>query len=166
MVPKPDLSELIDKHRALDVAIKNHREDFLSDWDGGHPYVKKFLGTEFLTPDLLQELPSRYVYFEDEPSVLEAVRLLHFKLESLDISCRNIAAGPGSSSLLVALSLWLVQQGSREVYYVPALYYTFHFFLRMLKIRLRPVSGKQVFESGSALNLPSHKTVLLLCDPV
>lgn len=162
----PDLTELIDKHRALDVAIKNNREDFLSDWDGGHPFVKEFLGPEFLNPSLTQDLPSRYIYFEDEPSVLEAVRVLHFKLESLDISCRNIAAGPGSSSLLVALSLWLVQQGYKEVYYVPPLYYTFHFFLRMLNIRLRPVSGKQVFESGAALNLPSRKTVLLLCDPV
>src|SRR5207253_6799495 len=41
-----------------------------------------------------------------------------------------------------------------------------HFFLRMLNIRLRPVSGKQAFESGAALNLPSRKALLLLCDPV
>src|ERR1041385_8056522 len=125
MARKANFTHLIEKHRALDAAIKDNREHFLSDWNGEHPLVKSYLGPELLTFRLGKPLPSRYIYFEDEPSVLNEVCALHLKLETLKLSCQNIAAGPGSSSLLVAFSLWLLQHGHDEVYYVPPLYYTF-----------------------------------------
>jgi len=166
MARNADLTQLIEKHRALDAAVKSNREHFLSDWNGDHPFVEQYLGPELLNFKLGKPLPSGYIYFDDEPDVLDAACALHLKLDRLELSRRNVAAGPGSSSLLVAFSLWLLQQGHDEVYYVPPLYYTFHYFLRLLGIRLRPVSGKQAFEPGAALNLPRRRTVLLLCDPV
>jgi histidinol-phosphate/aromatic aminotransferase/cobyric acid decarboxylase-like protein len=166
MTRKTSLANLIEKHKALDGAIKDDREGFLSDWNGDHPFVERYLGPELLEFKLTKPLPSRYIYFDDEHSVLEAVSALHGKLEGLKVSRQNVAAGPGSSSLLVAFSLWLLQQRYEEVYYVPPLYHTLHYFLRLLGLRLRPVSGKHAFEPGAVLNLPPKRTMLLLCDPV
>jgi hypothetical protein len=74
-------------------------------------------------------------------------------------------AGPGSSSFLTALSLWLLHEGYDELFYVPPIYYTLLFFLRLLRIRVRPVSGKQPFERGFRMNLPKRRSVLLISDP-
>src|SRR5215212_7494121 len=161
MTRKPNLTDLIEKHRALDASVKNNREHFLSDWNGDHPFIEHYLGPELLHFKLGKPLPSGYIYFDDEDSVIDAIRTLHLELETLELSRNNVVAGPGSSSLLVACSLWLLQQGFEEVYYAPPLYYTFHYFLRTLGIRLRPVSGRQIFEPGATLNLPLRRTALL-----
>jgi aspartate/methionine/tyrosine aminotransferase len=166
MARKANLTDLIEKHRTLDAAIKNDRKHFLSDWNGEHPFVEHYLGPELLNFKLRKPLPSGYIYFDDEDSVINAVCALHQERETLKLSRNNVVAGPGSSSLLVACSLWLLKQGYDEVYYVPPLYYTLHYFLRLLGIRLRPVSGRQVFEPGVTFNLPRRRTALLLCDPV
>jgi histidinol-phosphate/aromatic aminotransferase/cobyric acid decarboxylase-like protein len=166
MARKPDLTLLIEKHKALEAAIKDSPEHFLSDWNGDHPFVERYLGPELLNYKLEKPLPSQYIYFDNEEAVLDMVCDFHLKIDSIEISRHNVVAGPGSSSLLVAFSLWLLQNGYKEVYYVPPLYYTFHYFLRLLGIRLRPISGKHAFESKATLNLPPRQSVLLLTDPV
>jgi aspartate/methionine/tyrosine aminotransferase len=162
----PNLIDLIKKHRALDSAIRENRERFISDWNGDHPFVESYLGSDLMNLRLERPLPSGYLYFDNEASVLDAIRAFHLKWEGLELARNHIVAGCGSSSMLVAFSLWLCQERYDEVFYVPPLYYTFHYFLRLLNIRSRPVSGRQVFETGSILNLPEKQTVLLLCDPV
>lgn len=166
MAHNPNLIDIIEKHRALDFALKENREHFISDWNGDHPFVESYLGPDLLALKLERPLPSGYLYFDDEVSVLNAIGSFHLNLEGLELSRDHIVAGCGSSSMLVAFSLWLLQQGYEEVFYLPPLYYTLHYFLRMLNIRSRPVSGRQVFEPGSVLNLPEKRTVLLMCDPV
>jgi hypothetical protein len=42
MTRKTNLADLIEKHKALDVAIKDDRGDFLSDWNGEHPFVERY----------------------------------------------------------------------------------------------------------------------------
>jgi aspartate/methionine/tyrosine aminotransferase len=158
---------LIEKHRLLDESICNQRDHFISDWNGAHPFVERFLGPEIAAASSTSgPLRSQYIYFDEQPAVLDAICRLHLKLEGLNLSRENVLAGPGSSSLLVGLSLWLLQQGYTEVFYVPPLYYTLHYFLRLLKIRLRPVSGRHAFEPDSVVNLPSYRSALLLCDPI
>lgn len=166
MTRKSPIFELIEKHRALEAEIRNNREHFISDWNGEHPFVGQFLGAELSRR--LPESPalSRYIYFDEQHSILDAICNFHKTVDNLSLSHRNIMAGPGSSSILVALSLWLLQQGHEEVFYVPPLYYTLHFFLKTLHIHLRPVTGKHMFEPDCALNLPKKKTVLLLSDPM
>ena len=164
MRQKANLGLLIEKHRALDDSVLRDRRHFLSDWDGTHPLQEQFLGAEIAAG--ANKRPAGYIYFDEQPTVLHAVCDFHRRVEAIDLQSNNIVAGPGSSSLLVALSLWLLQEGYTEVFYVPPLYYTFHFFLRMLNVRLRPATGAQLFESGAVLNLPPRRTVLLLCDPI
>lgn len=166
MARKSDLTKLIEKHKVLDAAINDGSEYFISDWNGEHPFVERYLGPELLNYKLEKPLPSRYIYFDNEEVPLDMVRDFHLKMEALELSRLNVIAGPGSSSLLVAFSLWLLQNGYKEVYYVPPLYYTFHYFLRLLGIRLRPISGKQAFEPNVTFNLPPRQTVLLLTDPI
>ena len=162
-----DLLDLVEKHQLLDDAIKKERGQFVSDWNGTHPYVSEFLGAGIQASNsLVRPDESRYLYFDEEYDVIDAIRRLHNSVEGLNLERTSVLAGPGSSSLLVALSLWILHKGYREVYYVPPLYYTFHYFLRMLKIRLRPISGRHAFEKDMVLNLPSKECLLLLCDPV
>ena len=162
------LAYLIEKHHLLDESLRDERDHFVSDWNGAHPFVKKFLGRTLrrATADL-DPLLSQYIYFDEQPLVLKAVCHLHSKLDGLNLSNDNVVAGPGASSVLVLLSLWLLHRGYTEVFYIPPLYYTLHYFLKLLGIRLRPVSGRHVFESRAMLNLPArHRSVLLLCDPI
>jgi aspartate/methionine/tyrosine aminotransferase len=160
-----DLRDFIEKHRALDVEIQRSSDGFLSDWNGSHPFVEQFLGRALIDGSFNQP-HSRYIYYNERPEIIEGISRFHSQIEALSLSPRNIMAGPGSSSFLASFSLWLLQKRYAEVYYIPPLYYTFHFFLRTLGIRLRPVSGKHSFESHAPLNLPRKRTVLLLTDPV
>lgn len=160
------LGDLIARHRLLDEAILHSREPFLSDWNGSHPFVKAFLGPDIYDDAAALAKRPRYLYFDDDSDIIHGVCRVHRQLDGLSLSAEHIMAGPGSSSLLVALSLWLLREGHREVFYVPPLYYTLHYFLRLLGIRLRPVTSRQLFEADITLNLPERSAVLLLCDPV
>jgi aspartate/methionine/tyrosine aminotransferase len=163
---KSDIFTLLDRHRALDDSISGHRDQFLSDWDGGHPFVESFLGPELVSPRLQEILPKGYLYYNEDYVVLDLIRSFHEKREGNPLSRNNVIAGPGSSAFLVAFSFWLLQQGFREIHYIPPLYYSFHFFLRQLNTWLRPISKHQAFESGAKFNLPSKRTVLLISDPI
>jgi histidinol-phosphate/aromatic aminotransferase/cobyric acid decarboxylase-like protein len=160
------LNDLIERHRSLDDAIAHNRERFPSDWDGMHPYVGSFLGPDIAATALVRPEDSRYLYFDEQHDILDAIRSLHCSLEGINLLRSNIVAGPGSTSLLLALCLWLLQQGYTEIHYIPPLYYTVHYFLRMFNISAQPVSTKHVFESPVLCDLPPHKGVLLFCDPV
>jgi len=159
------VERLIAKHRALDIALRNDRDSFLSDWNATHPFVDEFLG-----PALADVEPRSsagdYIYLDERPAIIQALLDLHEKLESLSLDATNVLAGPGSSSILAAFALWLAQRGSRQIYYIPPLYHTLHFFLAMLNITAIPISRKQVFETGFDMNLPTESTILLLCDPI
>jgi hypothetical protein len=164
---KRDVLDLIEKHQLLDDALRNRRGQFVSDWNGSHPFVDHFLGDALTLPTAAHgRHRSEYVYFDDQPTILDGIRQLHLKFEGIELSRQNIIAGPGSSSLLVCLSLWLFQQAYREVFYIPPLYYSLHYFLRMLKIHLRPVSRTHLFSADDKINLPSRRSALLLCDPI
>jgi aspartate/methionine/tyrosine aminotransferase len=165
MIGRLNLTELIAKHQTLESAIQGGREGFLSDWNGGHPFVTRFLGAGFAESILESDL-SEYIYFDDQQDVISAICRFHRLAEGLSLAPANVLAGPGSSSILVALSLWLLQTGVEEVFYIPPLYYTFHFFLKSLKIRLRPVTGHHCFEDACVLNLPPRKAALLMTDPI
>ena len=159
------ISQLIEKHRALDRVLSGHRDYFLSDWNGTHPFMADFLGPS-LAGFGKDVVAGDYIYLEELPAITQAIIRFHRSLESLDIQSANILAGAGSSSLLAAFALWLSNQGIQKIYYLPPLYHTFHYFLSLLKINAIPVSPKQAFESGFSMSLPDESTFLALCDPI
>src|ERR1700741_3184203 len=110
----PSTSSLIERHRALDLRLRQCRDSFLSEWNCSHPFAAEFLGpklagmtSEFSTGD--------YIYLDERPAIAEAVQAFHKKRESLDLSAANVLAGAGSSSLLAAFVFWLVRQDIRRV---------------------------------------------------
>jgi len=156
--------ELIEKHRLLDDAIAKDRSRFPSDWDGTHPYAAEYLGSQLVATGLFEPQESRYLYFADHDDILNAIVSLHARLEGTAVSRENVLAGSGASSLLLALCLWLVQNGHTELIYIPPLYYTLHYFLEVFRIRAQPLTAQHVFEPQT-LELPRHKSLLLLTDP-
>lgn len=168
MRPSAPIVAFIERHRTLDGAVASAKGDFISDWNGSHPFVKDFLSGAGLKPVSQHFGPelSKYTYFDDTQDIADAIRHLHSKYDGLSLKRANIIAGAGSSPILAAFAFWLIQNGYEEICYVPPLYYTFHYLLRTLSIRARPVSGKHLFEAGAALNLPSRRSVLLITDPI
>jgi len=166
MVRNHSLAELIEAHHRLDTPIQEHRENFLSDWNVEHPFVREFLTKRLWKLLDNPTLESGYVYFDEQREVSDAICEFHASADGLRLQNENVIAGPGSTSLLTAFCLWLVQRKTEEVFYVPPLYYTMHFVLRALNIRARPISGRQAFEPDFVLRLPNKQIVLLLTDPV
>lgn len=161
---RDSLGDLIEKHRLLDEDVEDPRAPFISDWNGSHPFARDFLGESLGA--LVGSGEPEYAYFDQQTSLIDGLCRLHFDLERLRLTRENIIAGPGSTSLLAAMGLWLLKTGVSEVFYLPPLYYTFHYFLRLLGVRTRPVAGRQVFDPQFTFHLPPRRSVLLLCDPV
>jgi histidinol-phosphate/aromatic aminotransferase/cobyric acid decarboxylase-like protein len=160
-----ELDDLFERHRTLDDSILRDRQHFPSDWNATHPFASEFLGSGIASSGLVRPGESRYVYFDEQYEIVDAIRGLHRALEGIDLSRESVLAGPGSSSFLLALCLWLVQQGYTEIYYIPPLYYTFHYFLKLFRIRARPLPSGPVFESTIPSGLPAARSLLALCDP-
>jgi len=159
------ITELVNRHRALDLVLATGRDSFLSEWNCEHPFVKEFLG-----PTLAGILPDvkagDYIYLDERPAVMQAVLNFHQKHESPDLGPTNVLAGAGSSSLLAAFILWLVRQGVRRVHYLPPIYHTLHYFFKLLNIDAIPVSDKHAFEIGFEMTLPKDTSILLFSDPI
>lgn len=161
------LLAFVERHRALDGAVASEGGKFMSDWNGTHPFVSEFLRDFDLNH--VSRLPghmSRYAYFDDTREIADGIRDFHAIADGIAVERKGVIAGPGSSSILAAFALWLLQRGYNDVCYLPPLYFTFHYLLRTLSIRVRPVSGKHPFEPDAVINLPERRSVLLLTDPI
>ena len=157
--------ELVERHRALDVLLREQRSAFLSDWNGTHPFFEQFLGSE-LRRFAPGATAGEYIFLDERSAVTEAIRSFHKNAESLELQPANILAGSGSSLLLNAFVWWLAKSNHRKVYYIPPLYHSLHYFLSLLNITPIPVSNTHAFDSSFELSLPDRPSVLLLCDPV
>jgi len=163
---RPDLDALVLKHRLLDNAIETNRDQFLSDWNCDNPLIEQLLGRELSSLIRGGRLRDSYIYFDEDESLLESIRNFHSQAEGLALSHNNIVAGPGSSSFLAAFAIWLRRCGYTDVYYIPPLYHTFYYLLESLDINVTPVATLHAYEAQYSMNLPSHHSVLLMCDPV
>lgn len=160
-----DDNAFIDRlHAALDDEIAANPSDlFLSDWNGTHPFTAEYLGDPeqyAVTPD------ARYAWFDQSTKILPAIQSFHESMDGRAPSADQVVHSSGSSALIAAVALWCQERRLSEVYYVPPLYYTFHYFFRLLGIQTRPVSGKHLAEPRAALRLPERECVLLLTDPI
>jgi hypothetical protein len=161
----PLISQLIERHRALDLLLAARRDHFLSDWNGTHPFVHDFLGPKLVSLGR-EAVAGDYIYLDERPAIKESIIRFHRNVESLEIHSTNVLAGAGSSSLLTAFALWLSSQGVEKIYYWPPLYHTLHYFLSLLGIEAIALTTKHAFEPGFAFTLPNEKTVLAFCDPI
>ena len=80
---------------------------------------------------------------------------------------QSVLCGCGTTSLLSTFAAYLQSIGVTTVYFIPPLYITLQTGLERFGIQSIPVSEKQPYEAGFAMELPSEKNcVLLLTDPV
>jgi histidinol-phosphate/aromatic aminotransferase/cobyric acid decarboxylase-like protein len=89
---------------------------------------------------------------------------LHEKLDGS--RPQAIVCGAGSSTLIFTFCTWLRTNGYREVFYLPPLYFSLHFALRLFGIRARAVSGRQPYEPNFRINLPTERSVFIVTDPI
>jgi histidinol-phosphate/aromatic aminotransferase/cobyric acid decarboxylase-like protein len=89
---------------------------------------------------------------------------LHQKLDG--ITAIDAFCGAGATALLVTIAAHLRSQGLEEVYFIPPVYFSLHFAMRLFGIRSRQVSARHAFEPDFKMNLPDKRTFLFLTDPV
>jgi aspartate/methionine/tyrosine aminotransferase len=163
MPRKLPIDQLLEKHEQLIDDLTRSTGPFISDWNGTHPFAQEYIGDALSRP---RTEFGRYHFYNEDPDLSSAIARFHRKNESMDLRSTQILAGEGSSTFLAAYSLLLRQVDVPELYYVPPLYYTLHYFLRLLGIRARPISKSHLFDSRALANLPHKKTILVLSDPI
>ena len=157
---------LLRKHHELDFAIRDRKgKVFYSDWDCSHPLVNSYL--DGIDGRMTHHSGiNLYKFYEDEDDVTSLISTFHSEVEGLNYSSETLLAGDGSTPLISSFCIWLYDNGVRDLYYIPPLYYTFYYFTKLFGITLHPISERHPFEKGFLHNLPSKKCYLIVTDPV
>lgn len=137
--------------------------NFLSGWQCVNPFATALI-------DRVRHRDARsdavkYSYMEMDEKLSHSIAIMH---RDLDGSCDSFAfPSPfGSTSVIFSFCANLARDGVGEVYYVPPIYFSMHFALKLFGITARPISGQHAYERGFTFNLPAKCTVLALVDPV
>jgi aspartate/methionine/tyrosine aminotransferase len=159
-----DLGAIINRHRDLDLLLAGKtNDDFISDWDGQHPFYKEDFSPEKISIGDIQG----YNYIRGDLLLKEKITTFHEIRDHEQYTINEILPIAGSTTGILAFITWLRIQGITEIYYVPPLYFTFHYFFKILDINVRPVSSRQMIdETKKKINWPSKKCVLIVTDPV
>ncbi|MEK2475873.1 aminotransferase class I/II-fold pyridoxal phosphate-dependent enzyme [Streptomyces noursei] len=139
---------------------------FLSDYNGGHPYVEKYLGELAHTaPHRLADI-TRYAGLDEDLRLRSKIAAMHERYDRVSYSERNVVPAGGSSSVLGTFVTWLAINGHRRVHYVAPVYYKLAYLLREFGIEPVPVASGHAYQPEFDLSLPGERTVLVLTDPV
>ncbi|MEV6906922.1 aminotransferase class I/II-fold pyridoxal phosphate-dependent enzyme [Amycolatopsis sp. NPDC051071] len=162
-----ELAQMLAKHEALNLERrKPFPMPFISDYDGGHPFVESYLGELATTPPRLLGDVTRYAGIDKDQDLKAKIAEFHHLYDGVSRDPELIIPGGGSSAFLATFCTWLLMAGHRSVYYLPPLYYKFAYFFQMYGIDARPVARHHAFHPDLALALPSDRTVLILSDPI
>jgi aspartate/methionine/tyrosine aminotransferase len=135
---------------------------FISGWQCENPWEDEI--SEAVLRERQQIRATDYLYFDHDPAITSRILQFH---ETVDgISPPSVLPGAGASSIIFTFCAWLRDMNIEEIFYIPPLYFSAHFALRLLGIRARPVSGRQIYEDGFSINFPSAKSVMMLADPL
>lgn len=154
-------------HEKLETERKNLRGRlFLSDYHGGHPFLKEYLG-ELATSSPLQLADvSRYAGLDEDMALRTKIAELHSSYDGVRYSAAEVAPSGGSSSLLCTFCNWLMLSGYTRLHYLPPVYYKFAYLFRHFRIDPVPVTDRHALQEGFELHLPDERTVLILTDPI
>ena len=160
--PDP-IGELLNLHHVLEVEHDDgDKGNFLFGWQCENPFAENLIA---LTADRSGKLNRvQYSYLEEDAELVEKIIKLHQALDGvtpIDAFC-----GAGATALLVTFAAYLRGESIEEVYFIPPIYFSLHFAMRLFGIRARQVSGRHAFETSLTMNLPEKRTLLFLTDPV
>ncbi|MFG2847035.1 aminotransferase class I/II-fold pyridoxal phosphate-dependent enzyme [Kitasatospora sp. NPDC048296] len=159
--------------RMLDLheAVERERLDqggrlFVSDYNGGHPFVADYLGPLAHTPPSLLGDVTRYSAIDEDQALRAKIARLHSTWDEVEYGPGQVIPAGGSSSVLGTFCTWLYLSGVRRVHYLPPVYYKFAYFFRQFGIEPVRVSEQHAHDRDFAPELPDERTVLLLTDPL
>ena len=154
-------------HEALDRQLhESHDRTFISDYNGGHPFVAKYLGDLSRHATLQLRDVSAYPQIDEDLALKDKITRFHRAYDGVDYAPDSILPGGGSSSYISTLLLWLNLSGSSDLLYFPPLFNSFAYFVKRLGLRPTRLAVSHAFEPGFQLSLPDRKTVLVFTDPV
>jgi aspartate/methionine/tyrosine aminotransferase len=163
MNTKDGVSELLARHADLEAAHGDgDGGSFLSGWQCQNPWISEIRSA--VEQEETRLAAERYFYFEDDAQISDGLMRLHEKFDGS--KPQAIICGAGSSSLIFTFCTWLKTNGYREVFYLPPLYFSLHFALRLFGIRARAVSGRHPYEPDFTINLPTERSILIVTDPI
>ncbi|MGW2177823.1 pyridoxal phosphate-dependent aminotransferase [Streptomyces sp. NPDC001732] len=159
-------AELLRLHRELDSTSRTNRSGrFLSGWQTTHPYAGRYLdGTQVVAqdPGALQS----YNFLSDSRPLADAITEFHAKADGVRYGRDAVYVSSGSSPLLLGFFLALKEMGVEEVCHVPPVYYSCYYFCDSLGLPVRQVSTDLLHDEAADLDLPEHRSALVLCDPI
>jgi aspartate/methionine/tyrosine aminotransferase len=159
-----DLNELVKKHRELDFLLSkaSSGKHFISDWNCVHPfYLEHFENLEITKNEI-----KKYNYIRTNEHLTQLISDFHESNENLKFSLQEIITSNGTKTIISALFVWLKMQNITEVYYIPPVYFTFHYFASIYGIELRPITKSHLYEEKPTLNFPDKKSLLIVTDPI
>ncbi|MGW1194748.1 aminotransferase class I/II-fold pyridoxal phosphate-dependent enzyme [Streptomyces sp. NPDC002536] len=163
----PSLFRMLDWHELIEAERQQPgARVFVSDYNGGHPFVEEFLGELADTaPGRLADI-TRYSGQDEDVELRAKIAAMHRHYDGADCTLRNVLPGGGSSSLLGTFATWLLLTGRRRIHYVAPVYYKLAYLFRRMGIEPVPVARGHAYQREFDLRLPDERTVLVLTDPV
>lgn len=161
-----DASLLLQKHSDLDFLCRHPGDRiFVSDWYCRHPFSLEYLPTDATVLKQSEDLLN-YCFQNDTHEIHDEIRTFHLNNDGVLYTNDNIYIGAGTTGLLTAQMLMLVELGIKRLWYLRPLYYTFYYLARIFNIELIPVCDAPLNRSGIELRLPHENCWLLVCDPI
>src|SRR4051812_7811395 len=127
-----DLSGLLQRHAELEARYGDGDSGrFLSGWQCDNPWASDL---RKLVEEQSRDIDSgSYLYIDSDADIRQALIGFHQAVDEIRPDC--VLCGNGSTTLIFTFCAWLRQKGVVEVFYVPPLYFSLHFALRLFGIR-------------------------------
>ncbi|MFJ6619172.1 hypothetical protein ACIQOW_16530 [Kitasatospora sp. NPDC091335] len=107
---------MLDLHEAVERERQDaHGRLFVSDYNGGHPYVADYLGPLADTPPYLLGDVTRYSAIDEDRALRAKIARLHREYDDAEYGPGQVIPAGGSSSLLGTFCTWLHLNGVRRV---------------------------------------------------
>lgn len=157
------IGDLLNLHHVLEAEHDDgDKGNFLFGWQCENPFASSLIAKVAKRARELNRV--QYSYLEEDRLLVNEIRALHNALDGQkhdDAFC-----GVGATALLVTFAAYLQASQVKEIYFIPPIYFSLHFAMRLFGVRARPISAHHAFEKQFKMNLPEKRTFLVLTDPV
>lgn len=139
------------------------RGNFLSGWQCDNPYADGFIARAASKSQATNHI--KYSYIEYDDAMNESLANLHKALDNKSFEL-IFPSACGSTSILFTFCTHLAKNNIKEIYYIPPIYFSMHYALKLFNIKARPISALHAYEEKFSINLPNKRSVLIFVDPL